>query len=63
MLGEHVYRTSGIGAPDDTADLRQHVGELNQLITDLRQDLEERTDELNAARAANRELITMLNRA
>ena len=63
LLGEQVYRASGIGAPAADEELRQHVNHLNQRVTDLRQALEERTDELAAARAANRELMTLLNRS
>jgi hypothetical protein len=55
LMGEQVYRTSGIGAPDADDDLRQHVHHFSQRLTDLRQQLEERTEELTAARAANRE--------
>ncbi len=62
LLGGQVYRTTGIGAPDTDADLRQHVDQLNQRLTDLRHQLEERTEELTAARAANRELMTKINR-
>ena len=52
MLGEEVFHASGIG----------RTGELEQQLLDLRQELEERTDELDAARAANRDLMTLANR-
>ena len=42
--------------------LRSRVTELEQLILDLRQQLKERTDELDAARAANRDLIALASR-
>jgi uncharacterized protein DUF6262 len=62
LLGEQVYRASGIGAPDATAELQRHQGELTQRVLDLQQHLDDRTDELAAARAANRELMAELNR-
>ncbi|WP_262491177.1 DUF6262 family protein [Mycobacterium simiae] len=60
-LGEQAWRESGIGAPDDVDQLHQQITALEQQIVDLRLQLEERTEELDAARAANRELITRLN--
>jgi regulator of replication initiation timing len=62
VLGEEVFRTSGIGRSDDSEALRVHVGQLEQQVLDLRQELEERTDDLDAARAANRDLMTLANR-
>jgi polyhydroxyalkanoate synthesis regulator phasin len=62
ILGEEVFRASGIGRTDDTEALRSRVGQLEQQVLDLRQELEERTDDLNAARAANRDLMTLANR-
>lgn len=61
-LGVAVYQVSGIGVPDDTATLQHRVGELEQHLLDLREQLAERTDDLAAARAANRELMNELNR-
>jgi len=65
VLGEEAFRASGLGAPavDETQQLRRQVGELEQVAVDLRQQLEERTEELAAARAANRDLMAELNRA
>jgi chromosome segregation ATPase len=57
VLGTEVFRESGIGHPGETGQLRSRVTELEQLIRDLRQQLEERSGELGAARAANRDLI------
>lgn len=62
VLGEEVFRASGIGRTDDAEALRARVGELENQILDLRQELEERTDDLDAARAANRDLMTLANR-
>ena len=62
VLGEEVFRASGIGRTDDTEALRTRVGQLEQQVLDLRQELEERTDDLDAARAANRDLMTLANR-
>lgn len=62
VLGEEVFRASGIGRTDDSEALRTRVGQLEQQVLDLRQELEERTDDLTAARAANRDLMTLANR-
>lgn len=61
-LGEEVFRASGLGGPDDTEELRRRVGDLEQAVLELRQQLEERTEELDAARTTNRELMAELNR-
>ncbi|MGA3221106.1 MAG: DUF6262 family protein [Acidimicrobiales bacterium] len=60
-LGEQLWRDSGIGLPDGTYQLEQRVVALEQEVVDLRLQLEERQQELDAARAANRELIARLN--
>ncbi len=62
VLGEEVFHASGIGRAGDAGQLRARIGELEQQLLDLRQELEERTDELDAARAANRDLMTLANR-
>jgi len=62
-LGEQAWRESGLGHTPDLDQLRQQVTGLQQQIIDLRLKLEERDEELNAARAANRELMTQLNHA
>lgn len=61
LLGEQVWRASGIGAPDDVDALKQRTMHLEQQVNDLRLQLAERDDELAAARAANRELMLRLN--
>ncbi|MFK4087527.1 hypothetical protein ACI2LF_25685 [Kribbella sp. NPDC020789] len=60
-LGETVFRESGLGAPDDIRALQEALTDREQQILELRHQLEERGDELAAARAANRELMTQLN--
>jgi hypothetical protein len=61
-LGEQAWRASGLGAPDDIDALKQRIVTLEQqVVVDLRLQLEERDDELSAARAANRELMSHLN--
>jgi hypothetical protein len=52
---------TGLGAPDDAAALREQAGSLRQQILDLRKTLEERDEELAAAREANRRLMAELN--
>ena len=62
-LGEEAWRESGLGAPADIDALNQKINHLEQQVTDLRLQLEERGEELTAARAANRELMAQLNHA
>ena len=61
ILGEQAWRQSGLGAPDDIEQLKARITTLEQQAVDLRLREEELTDELAAARAANRELMTRLN--
>jgi len=62
-LGEQAWRESGLGAPADIDALHQKITHLEQQAAGLRLQLEERGDELAAARAANRELMTQLNQS
>ena len=62
-LGEQAWRESGLGTPADIDALPQKITHLEQQAADLRLQLEERGDELAAARAANRELMTQLNQS
>jgi transposase-like protein len=62
VLGAEVFHASGIGHPGETGQLRSRIAELEQHVLDLRQQLQERTDELDAARAANRDLMALANR-
>lgn len=62
LMGEHAWRESGLGAPADIDQLQRRISDLEQQVVDLRGRLEERNQELDAARTANRELIANLNR-
>lgn len=60
-LGEQAWRESGLGAPEDTATIRDKLTQTEQEAADLCIQLSERDDELAAARTVNRELLTRLN--
>jgi len=60
-LGEQAWRASGLGQSPDLDQLREQAASLQQQNIGLRLTLEERDQELNAARAANRELMAHLN--
>jgi polyhydroxyalkanoate synthesis regulator phasin len=60
-LGEQAWRESGLGTPTDIDALNQQITHLHQQVIDLRLQLEEREEDLNAARATSRELMTRLN--
>jgi hypothetical protein len=60
-LGEQAWRASGLGATPDTGALNDKISQLEQQAADLRIQLSERDDELAAARAVNRELMTRIN--
>jgi hypothetical protein len=61
LLGEQAWRESGLGAPEDIDQLKQRIVSLEQHVVDLRLQLEERDQDLAAARTTNRELMTQLN--
>lgn len=61
LLGEQTWRESGLGAPDDIDQLKQRITHLEQQAVDLQIQIEERDQDLAAARAANRELMTRIN--
>jgi chromosome segregation ATPase len=61
ILGEQAWHESGLGVHPDIDALRQQITHLEQATIDLRLKLEERDEELAAARAANRELMAQLN--
>ena len=62
-LGEQAWRESGLGTPADPGRLAQENSHLQQQVIDLRLQLEERDQDLAAARSANRELMAQLNHA
>lgn len=62
-LGEKTWRESGLGTPVDIEQLQQRILHLEQHVIDLRCQLDERGQDLDAARAANRELMAQLNTA
>jgi len=61
LLGEHVWRESGLGAPDDVDRLQRRIAELEQRQIALSAELADRDEQLDAARDANRDLIKQLN--
>ena len=60
-LGERAWHASGLGAPADVDALHQQITRLEQQVIDLGLQLAERDEDLAAARATNRELMTRLN--
>jgi hypothetical protein len=63
QLGEQAWSESGLGSLPDIDQLQRHIAMLVQELAEERGNIEERTDELEAARAANRELTRALNQA
>ncbi|MGV9343119.1 DUF6262 family protein [Streptomyces sp. NPDC003688] len=61
VLGEQVWRESGLGAPADIEELQRTIIRLEQQTIDLTGALEEREAELAAAREANRQLTRAIN--
>jgi hypothetical protein len=61
LMGEQAWRESGLGAPADQEELQRQVSRLEQANTEPLARLEERDAELEAARAANRELTRAMN--
>lgn len=61
LLGTQISQRTGLGAPHDTTALREQADSLRQQILDLRKTLDERDEELAAARETNRRLMTELN--
>lgn len=60
-LGEAVWAESGLAAAPDIDQLQRRVTTLEQELAENKGALDERTEELEAARAANRELTRTLN--
>lgn len=63
QLGEQAWQESGLGAPDNIDRLHRQITELEQQAAEQRRELADRTEELDASRATNRELMTRLNRS
>jgi transposase-like protein len=61
LLGEQAWRATGLGAPADIDQLQQRIVTLEQQIVELQLQLEQRDQDLAAARTANRELMAQLN--
>jgi cell division protein FtsB len=61
-LSEQAWRESGLGGPDDIEELHPRNTELEQQVVELRRQLSEKDDDLDAAPATNRELMASLNR-
>ncbi|MGW0251992.1 DUF6262 family protein [Nocardia goodfellowii] len=62
VLGEQAWRESGLGATLDIDALQRQIVTLEQQVAELHGRLAEREEELEAARAANRELFANMNR-
>ena len=62
LLGDQAWRDSELGAPDDIDHLKCPIAQLEQQVVVLTDQLTERNQELDAARADNRDLINQLNR-
>ncbi|MFF2148623.1 DUF6262 family protein [Kitasatospora sp. NPDC058190] len=60
-LGERAWRESGLGAPADMDELQRQITRLEQHNVELTAALEEARADLDAARAANRDLTRALN--
>jgi len=61
VLGEQVFRESGLGQPAGIDHLQHQITHLQQQAADLKLQLEDRDRELEAARTANRELMAQVN--
>ena len=61
-LGEQAWQASGLGSPPDIETLHRRNNDLVQDNVELRRRLDERDQELAAARAANRDLMIKANR-
>ena len=63
LLGQQAFDRSGLGAPASTAAVHAELKAQRQAVLDLRRALEERDEELAAARETNRRLMNQLNRS
>jgi len=62
LLGQQAFDRSGLGAPSNTTALHAEIDRHRQTVLDLTRALEERDEELAAARETNRRLMAELNR-
>lgn len=62
LLGEQTFARTGLGAARDHATLEARIEQLQQQTLDHQRTLEERDEELAAAREAHRRLMTEINR-
>ncbi|MFF1423180.1 DUF6262 family protein [Streptomyces sp. NPDC058280] len=60
-LGKQVWQQAGLGGPPDHDALQKRANYLEQHVTELQRQLADRDEDLDAARAANRQLIAKLN--
>ncbi|WP_055529538.1 hypothetical protein [Streptomyces graminilatus] len=60
-LGQKVWEESGLGPSADIDHLQRRISALEQELVDKNRELDERAEELEAARAANRDLTRALN--
>lgn len=63
LLGQHAFDRSGLGAPASTAAVHADLEAERQTVLNLRRALEERDEELAAARETSRRLMSQLNRS
>jgi hypothetical protein len=63
LLGQQAFDRSGLGAPASTAAIQAELEAERQGVLDLRRALEERDEELAAARETSRRLMNELNRS
>ncbi|MGW0585164.1 DUF6262 family protein [Streptomyces sp. NPDC002920] len=63
LLGDQAWKESGLGTTADIEELQRQIVQLEQTNVELTGQLEDRQAELDAARAANRELTRALNNA
>ncbi|MET7584643.1 DUF6262 family protein [Streptomyces microflavus] len=61
VLGAQVWQESGLGGPVDVDELQRKITRLEQQTVELTAALEEARSDLDAARAANRDLTRALN--
>ena len=63
LLGQQAFERSGLGAATGTAALQAELDHAEQANLELKRLLDERNEELAAARETNRRLMNQLNRS